>query len=915
MSELTEKQIKLLDLLEEDEKLQFYTFERIEGLKWFDELQKRGFLDPERNPEPVPGDKEGFYSIPTWDVLKYLLKTSSQLSEAENDEYIGKYLDFIKAVTLETYEKVPLKRNFRTWWYFAQILSNIPPLYIKKEFIEEIISKWFEDTFDNGLIVDELGNNLLINLIDSDRKDTAHSLFELLVEIKANEESKYQAEKFSFLGDDYQVKKVLENNLEDLAKLGLDAVKTLETKLDFIFDKSDEDLYSNIWRPAIEDHEQNEVGFQKAKNLLIASIRDFLTELLESGDVEKVKKHIDALFESERITFKRIAIHQVTQNWDQLHELTHKFLQEDYFNYKYQHEVYRFLQEHFSDLEEDSQNNVIDIISSIDDYTDDEYKLEQIAYNKIKWLSAIKDSNNSDAARLYKECYEVLGKEPSHPDFSSYMESGFVEDKSPISAQDLITYEAKKLVELLNEFEEDKRNWKGPNKRGLANELFKSIKSNPNKFTSNLDDIIKLKDLYLSQLIKAFSSLWNEEMTYNLKKSLNACLQITETRTDLYEKGHSITIRAICKYITEGTKSDDHAFQEDLLPIIDDTLDNLLTNIDTEDDENLSTSDEVNRAINNNKGHAVEALINYSLRKCRLEDKSKGNHREAWDDLKSYYNAELANLENNNFEFHALITRYLPNVIYLSEDWVEKNLDKIFSTANEVNWKAAINGYSYSKYLHSIFEYLVEANHFTKALDEEKLKFESKKRLLEFAGLNYFRAEESDAISSLIKRWNDEELAKLTWFIWTLREKLDDELKAKVLELWDTLYEKLQDKPLKKTLSNLNYWATYLEGINDKSEQYLLQSAPFACLNYNAPYLVEELSRLVNENPDSIAKIYISMLSNCTPDYDKEHIKHIVQVLKESGYNEKVEQINEHYLSKKRDFIATHLEKINDRKL
>src|SRR5699024_7322918 len=190
---------------------------------------------------------------------------------------------------------------------------------------------------------------------------------------------------------------------------------------------------------------------------------------------------------------------------------------------------------------------------------------------------------------------------------------------------------------------------------------------------------------------------------------------------------------------------------------------------------------------------------------------------------------------------------------------------------------------------------------------EQNIRHENRERLIKFTGLNYFISENPKAISYLIERWNDEEMANLVRFIWGLRDKIDDNQKEKVFELWQILYDNLNDKPLKKVLSNLNYWSEYIDEIDEINEQFLIQCGPFACFNYNAPILVEQLSRLVENNPRSVAKIFIAILNDCVPDYDREHIKHIVEILKESGFDEDVEELNETYLNNRMDFVAIHI--------
>ncbi len=84
MSNLTYRQLDALDRIEQNPALQLFFFKKVKGLKWFDELEKRGFFNPELNPRPVKSDKEGYFSIPGWPILEYLEQTAPELRQPEN---------------------------------------------------------------------------------------------------------------------------------------------------------------------------------------------------------------------------------------------------------------------------------------------------------------------------------------------------------------------------------------------------------------------------------------------------------------------------------------------------------------------------------------------------------------------------------------------------------------------------------------------------------------------------------------------------------------------------------------------------------------------------------------------------------------------------------------------------------------
>jgi hypothetical protein len=89
------------------------------------------------------------------------------------------------------------------------------------------------------------------------------------------------------------------------------------------------------------------------------------------------------------------------------------------------------------------------------------------------------------------------------------------------------------------------------------------------------------------------------------------------------------------------------------------------------------------------------ALVNYSLRQARLSDKRENNHEVFWDRIQPVFDRELGQCRGINFEFSALAGRFLPNLFYLSKEWVRTNTDLIFSLSYEANWRCAMQGHAY----------------------------------------------------------------------------------------------------------------------------------------------------------------------------------------------------------------------------
>ena len=70
---LSPDEIDILERVVSKKELQPIFFRKVKGLKWFDELAKRGFFNPDQNPVPLPAKQEGYVNIPTWPVTEYLV--------------------------------------------------------------------------------------------------------------------------------------------------------------------------------------------------------------------------------------------------------------------------------------------------------------------------------------------------------------------------------------------------------------------------------------------------------------------------------------------------------------------------------------------------------------------------------------------------------------------------------------------------------------------------------------------------------------------------------------------------------------------------------------------------------------------------------------------------------------------------
>jgi len=900
MRELNAKEKDLLHRVETKPELQPFFFRKLKGLHWFEPLHERNFFKPENNPKPMPAKEEGHVNIPTWPITEYLVATSEELFDPANEYYAVKFINLIREIT--RYAKNADYSNYRTWWQLVKIIRNIPPHLISLEDID-LIDYWLDDPYERGLVAEQLGGKWLPDLLenlDEHCKQIALRLLDILYKVNFIDE-KYGSQKKPVLRYDSHYAKKITEKVAELSglKLGLLAVEIFQRQLISILDELKNDAWSYIWRPAIEEeHEQNR-GRHDADNILVSAYRDCLLGFVDS-DVAASSVHLLSLFDSSYQTLKRLAIYTIDKRFYDLKEICDSILISEYFIGNLRHELWHFLNNHYKDFVPDQRTKVIDIIEGIEIH-DDEGNIENgpTAYSRARWLASIKDSDEQ-SSQLYEKYTDITGVEPDHPDFSSYMTSGWVDHKSPIPIEQLLSLNVETLVETINTYEDPGR-FLEPGLEGLVKCFKDVVKTKAKEFYLELMRFIDSNLAFIYPLIEAYQELWSEKRELPWRAAwpclLDFCLELVE-RDDFWieensrERSHFIANRhsivgAIARLIEGGTKSDDHAFDKNLLPKAKQILLILLNR--QEGKEFKQDSDAVSVAINSPRGRCIEALINLSLRSCRLADKEHSGHSQAWSELESIYTSELKRNEQGEYEFATIVANLLPNFLYMSREWTRSNLASIFDYSDYQKWLCAMQGYAYVGTIYEdVYNYLKANADLLKALDDENIKEKDhvKEKIIQNIVVSYIQGNEDinkpeSLISILINRKDYSELHQLIWFVWTLRKKDDDKLREKVFELWPMLLEivDVASKEGRKLASQLCCWAVFINEIDMTTESWLLQIAPYAEEDYNSHDLLESLARISESQALEAQKVWLKMLDSYSYDYPDDAIRQILKNL------------------------------------
>ena len=262
------------------------------------------------------------------------------------------------------------------------------------------------------------------------------------------------------------------------------------------------------------------------------------------------------------------------------------------------------------------------------------------------------------------------------------------------------------------------------------------------------------------------------------------------------------------------------------------------------------------------------------------------------------------------YEFATLVANYLPNFLYMSNEWVIANLDNIFDQSNDLKWLCAMKGYAYVNITYKeIYKYLKENRHLIRALDDKNLKERVHEALIQNIAIAYISDYEkledaSSMIHQLLVRRKYEELSQLIWFIWTQRK--DENLHAKVFELWPRLLGVIDtnNREGMKLASKLCDWSVFVEEVSEENKNLLLEIAPFAGEEYNTHDLLESIPKISKKQPDEAYEIWLKMLEGSSMDFPEEAVRTALTNLVNAGPDGQRQA---------KEIVSKYIEAVNER--
>jgi hypothetical protein len=491
---------------------------------------------------------------------------------------------------------------------------------------------------------------------------------------------------------------------------GLGAVRLLADQLEDALrlsrweDEEGQDDYSYIWRPAIEDHEQN----------LDSDIRGALVAAVRDAAIRHVTRNPDQLeatilpLESRSTVFRRIALHVLASITNGLELASARMADRGLFDdHRVRHEYATLLRARFGELDAADQSQILSWIEAGPDL--DEYRqrrtasdgapptADEVARYADHWrrdrYSFIEDDLDHDTRARYRELVDRIG-EPEHADFVSWS-SSWVGPESPATADELSKRSVDGVIDYLRRWRPDDDNGRsfGPSIEGLGRVFSEVVAARATDFADLAPNLIDLDPTYVRGFFSGLESALREEVSFPWAGPLALALAVTEhpfePDVEVEDRDRDPGWRwcrgQIGSLLRSGLTNKPNRVPFDLRATAWKVIRRLTEDPNPSAEHEAryggDNMDPLTLSINTNRATAMHAVVEYALW-CRRELESLGEDvsrgfelmPEAAEVLDRHLHPEV----DASLAVRAVYGRWLPWLLLLDQAWTIERLPLLF---------------------------------------------------------------------------------------------------------------------------------------------------------------------------------------------------------------------------------------------
>ncbi|MDE3212724.1 MAG: hypothetical protein KGM98_05770, partial [Bacteroidota bacterium] len=625
--------------------------------------------------------------------------------------------------------------------------------------------------------------------------------------------------------------------------------------------------------------------------------------------------------------------------WEKLKSVFFDMLGENdpkgYFSgYQYENELY-YLLSHVQNKLTGEENKLISSILDQGQKIEREFALESDVW-KHRWLDALKQN------AYFRPEYERITREHKLEKME-YAEEGKVRVRvgsiSPYTVEQILEMDDALLLQKILSFTHSRRDqFDEPTIEGFSEQLMKAAEKDPIKFVQYIDHYIRVPYFYTHYILQGITTAWRNNIAFDWKKLLEFCKIYTDPgntiddslrldQDDLSTKRGWVS-GTIARLISEGTRKDENSFDERLLPLAKDILVPLGRELKFQENKfKLDKTDYPMVSYNTTAGQVLRGLLDYSLRKARIENTDPALAIKWEKEIKDVFESTL---EKGILEGYILLGMYLHQFYYLDKPWIETSLKDFYSLEKD-KWLAFIGGLNFSSPANTPEMYELVYPHYKKALGVEGAVDSTYRNgivrhITAYYWWDYDKLDERSLIKELVLKSQPDNVSKLIQFLWEQDKYLtgyteteQKNIREKTLALWHLMTSRFENDNSdqgNEIIQKLTHLTEYITILNEETAGLLLKSATRAKDYHSVNDLLEILvKQKSNSNAHLVARILEAIqFSEYMHDDQQNLIRELVIFLFSNGQLEVAGFICNKLTIQGYEFLKDVYFQFNDRK-
>jgi len=689
-----DEKFKRLQTLLFDNDVEREFWKRIDDPAWIVTLNARRYFD---NPPPVIQVDGGGEQYPPWPASRYLARMASlapsevatifSKMETDNLSVIGDLLD--AALTMP-----------------ANIAKSLVPTICR---VARNKTFWFH--FDEA-------SKLCVRLVEGGELDAAMKLTEALFTPKFEKDREEPSRGDAFWHKD-GLKKVAPmlaklKPLEFLPKLCDWLKASVEAKKD-IKPNTGFDL-SYIWRPAIEEHEQNH-DYDFA-GVMVGFVRGGFEEAIQNKSLS-LDEALQIVERYPYLVFKRMRLHLIGEFANQNPDLARQEMlnRELFDDYEFKHEYAMLVGKRLDLLTPTERQGWFGWIDAGPDMSDydkifqertgrevtEQDRQNRINYWKFEKLYWVRKHLKGQRKTFYEKMLTVHG-EPDLADLNVRIGPTTTGVVSPMTVEDLQGMTFVQIVEKVSSWRSEKAQFMGPNIEGLASTFANYVATNPEAFSTEARVLIDKPAIFVHRFISQMDEAVKNNREIDLSAVLSLCQWVIGRPIDerttpkqeddmLVDENWQWTRDCVLHFIENICKAkhgDKPKYPLDtfceilwklIKPLCLGQIEfNIVRDISQDDPR---VHDYLDLGINSSRGRAIETALEYA--------RWVGNHIQVTvgkkEIIRDGFNAmpEFRELledqitpANRGIDIMSVIGARIGLIYWIDKNWLKENVEKIF---------------------------------------------------------------------------------------------------------------------------------------------------------------------------------------------------------------------------------------------